>query len=83
FTSDLVNRRGLITPPNYQINEGTSLEPCFKRALQCDFECYMTEQLIPMWRARYDGGSLTQLVNQVSLYKLQDYLHDSPKIAVM
>ena len=43
----------------------------------------MTEQLIPMWRARYDGGSLTQLVNQVSLYKLQDYLHDSPKIAVM
>ena len=42
----------------------------------------MTEQLIPMWRARYDGGSLTQLVNQVSLYKL-DYLHDSPKIAVM
>ena len=83
FTSDLVNRRGLITPPNYPINEGTSLEPFFKRALQCDFECYMTEQLIPMWRARYDGGSLTQLVNQVSLYKLQDYLHDSPKIAVM
>ncbi|MHA5643360.1 alpha/beta fold hydrolase family protein [Pseudomonas aeruginosa] len=83
FTSDLVNRRGLITPPNYPINEGTSLEPFFKRELQCDFECYMTEQLIPMWRARYDGGSLTQLVNQVSLYKLQDYLHDSPKIAVM
>ncbi len=39
FTSDLVNRRGLITPPNYPINEGTSLEPFFKRALQCDFEC--------------------------------------------
>lgn len=83
FTSDLINRRGLVTPPNYPITEGTSLEPFFKRAMQCDFECYMTEQLIPMWRARYDGGSLPQLINQVSLYALQDYLHDSRKIAVM
>lgn len=47
FTSDLINRRGLVTPPNYPITEGTSLEPFFKRAMQCDFECYMTEQLIP------------------------------------
>lgn len=83
FTSDLINRRGLITPPNYPITEGTSLEPFFKRAQQCDFECYMTDQLIPMWRARYDGGSLPQLIDQVSLYALQDYLHDTSKIAVM
>ena len=27
FTSDLINRRGLITPPNYPITEGTSLTP--------------------------------------------------------
>ncbi|GGK43602.1 serine/threonine protein kinase [Pseudomonas koreensis] len=53
FTSDLINRRGLITPPKF-----------------------------PM-RARTDGGSLLQLIDQVSLYALKDYLHDSPKIAVM
>ncbi|MGX5794310.1 serine/threonine protein kinase [Pseudomonas sp. E2-15] len=53
FTSDLINRRGLIIPPKY-----------------------------PM-RARSDGGSLLQLVDQVSLYALKDYLHSSPKIAVM
>lgn len=83
FTSDLVNRRGLITPPDYSINDGTRLEPFFKRALQCDFECYMTEQVIPMWRARYDGGSLPQLINEVSLYNLESYLRKSPKIAAM
>jgi len=81
FTSDLINRRGLITPPEYPINEGTRLEPFFKRALLCSFDCYITEQVIPMWRAQYDGGSLTQLIQQVSLYALEDYLRQSPKIA--
>ena len=83
FTSDLINRRGLIVPPNYPIDEGTSLEPFFRRSLLCDFDCYITEQLIPMWRAQQDGGSLAQLVQQVSLYALEDYLQSSPKIAVM
>ncbi|MHC6224528.1 serine/threonine protein kinase [Pseudomonas sp. X10] len=83
FTSDLINRRGLITPPKYPITEGSSLTPFFKRALQCDFDCYLTEQVIPMWRARTDGGSLLQLVDQVSLYALKDYLQQSQKIAVM
>ncbi len=83
FTSDLINRRGLIIPPKFPITEGSSLTPFFKRALQCDFDCYMTEQVIPMWRARTDGNSILQLVNQVSLYALEDYLRNSDKIAVM
>lgn len=83
FTSDLINRRGLIVPPGYPIDEGTSLEPFFRLALLCDFDCYMTEQLIPMWRAQQGGGSLPQLVQEVSLYALEDYLRDSPKIGVM
>ncbi len=83
FTSDLINRRGLIIPPKFPITEGSSLTPFFKRALQCDFDCYMTEQVIPMWRARTDGNSILQLVNQVSLYALEDYLRSSDKIAVM
>ncbi|WP_213876252.1 serine/threonine protein kinase [Pseudomonas sp. dw_358] len=83
FTSDLINRRGLITPPKTPITVGSSLTPYLRRALQCDFDCYMTEQVIPMWRARTDGGSVLQLGDQVSLYALKDYLHDSKKIAVM
>lgn len=83
FTSDLINHRGLIVPPKHPINEGTSLEPFFRRALLCDFDCYITQQLIPMWRAQQDGGSMAQLIDRVSLYALEDYMRDSPKIGVM
>lgn len=83
FTSDLINRRGLITPINYPIDESTSLTPFFKRALQCDFECYVNEQLLPMWRARYGGADLQQLIDQVSLFAIEDYLKNTDKIAVM
>ncbi|MDU8235018.1 serine/threonine protein kinase [Pseudomonas syringae pv. actinidiae] len=83
FTSDLINRRGLIIPPKFPISEVTSLTPFVKSALQFDFDCYLTEQVIPMWRARTDGGSLLQLMDQVSLYALKDYLHSNTKIAVM
>ncbi|MHA6494499.1 alpha/beta fold hydrolase family protein [Pseudomonas borbori] len=83
FTSDLINRRGLITPIDYPIEQSTSLTPFFRRSLQCDFDCYITEQLIPMWRARYGGGSLSQLIDQVSLYAVEDYLKNTSKIAVM
>lgn len=83
FTSDLINRRGLITPPDYPITESTDITRFFRRALLCDFDCYITEQLIPMWRTRLNGGSLQQMVDAVSLYALQDYLQSSDKIAVM
>ncbi|MFF7708373.1 serine/threonine protein kinase [Pseudomonas sp. NPDC007930] len=83
FTSDLINRRGLITPVKYPIREGTSLTQFMRRAMQCDFDCYMTDQVIPMWRARTDGGSVLQLIDQASLYGIKDYLHSSTKIAVM
>lgn len=82
FTSDLINRRGFVIPPTYPLDEGTSLTPFFKRALLCDFECYIREQLLPYWRDQGDGNSLLQLIDQVSLYSLQDYLARSDKIAV-
>src|SRR5690606_15068902 len=83
FTSDLINRRGLITPPDYPISEGTRITPFFQQALMCDFDCYMAEQLVPLWRRRFDGGSLPQMVHAVSLYALEDYLRNSDKIAAM
>lgn len=82
FTSDLINERGAIVPPTYPMDEGTSLTPFFKRALLCDFDCYIREQLLPFWRKRDGGGSVLQLIDQISLYALRDYLASSSKIAV-
>lgn len=83
FTSDLINRRGLITPKTQFIHDGTSLTPFLELALMCDFNCYMEQQLLPFWQQHYGGSDLKQLIHDTSLYALTDYLHSSPKIAVM
>lgn len=93
FTSDLINRRGIITPPQQKINDGTSLTPFFKRALLCDFECYIQQQLLPFWRVHVKqqqstaagnaNADLEALIQASSLYALTDYLSTSSKIAVM
>ena len=83
FTSDVVNRRGLLVPRDAELSEGSSLTPFMQLAMRCDFECYLNEQLMPMWRERDGGKNLDQLINQVSLYALEDYLKSSRKIAVM
>ncbi len=94
FTSDLINRRGIITPPQQRINDGTSLTPFFKRALLCDFECYIQQQLLPFWRVHVQKqqpntaadnpiADLDALTQASSLYALTDYLSTSSKIGVM
>ena len=93
FTSDLINRRGIITPPQQKINDGSSLTEFFKRALLCDFECYIQQQLLPFWRTHFKSqysaadttgsAELNALIQASSLYALSDYLRDTPKIAVM
>ncbi len=93
FTSDLINRRGIITPAQQKINDGTNLTPFFKRALLCDFECYVQEQLLPFWRVHFksqqlatvspSAADLDMLMQESSLYALADYLSANKKIAVM
>lgn len=83
FTSDLINQRGLITPPQQQFNYGTELTPFFQKAAACNFRCYAEQQLLPMWRAKNAGGSLPELNQQVSLHALEGYLKNTSKIAVM
>ena len=83
FTSDLINQRGLITPPQQQFDYGTELTPFFQKAAACNFRCYAEQQLLPMWRAKNAGGSLPELNQQVSLHALEGYLKNTSKIAVM
>lgn len=94
FTSDLINRRGIITPAQQRINDGTSLTPFFKNALMCDFQCYIHDQLLPFWRTHFKNSTPTPLasitstdldtvIQASSLYALTDYLKGSDKISVM
>ena len=93
FTSDLINRRGMITPIQKKIYDGTNLTPYFKQALMCDFECYIDKQLLPLWRVHFKGplnpeatadeDDLETLIQATSLYALKDYLASSTKIGAM
>ena len=93
FTSDLINRRGMITPIQKKIYDGTNLTPFFKQALMCDFECYIDKQLLPLWRVHFKGplnpeatadeDDLETLIQATSLYALKDYLASNTKIGAM
>ncbi len=93
FTSDLINRRGIITPAQQKINDGTSLTPFFKRALLCDFDCYIEQQLLPFWKVHFKQQKLAlessttedfeSLSQASSLYALGSYLSTTNKIGVM
>jgi hypothetical protein len=83
YTSDLINKRGLITPVGMEIDYSTELVPFFKKAAACNFRCYAEQHLLPLWQQRNNGGTLAQLDQQASLYALESYLKASPKISVM
>jgi hypothetical protein len=83
YTSDLINKRGLITPSDMEIGYSTELVPFFKKAATCNFRCYAEQQLLPFWQQRNSGGTLAQLDQQVSLYALENYLKTNQKISVM
>ena len=83
YTSDLINKRGLITPVGMELDYSTELVPFFKKAAACNFRCYAEQHLLPLWQQQNNGGTLAQLDKQASLYALESYLKASPKIAVM
>lgn len=83
FTSDLLNRRGVIVPLGTKITESSSLTPYFQASLHCNFSCYIDRQLLPFWRRQFGGTDMTQLIHDASLYALADYLQKSSKIGVM
>lgn len=82
FTSDFINKRGLITPLDSKINFNTAIVPLYRKSLDCNFVCYMNQQVLPYWKKSNPQGDLQQLVHETGLIDIQDYLKNSPKIAV-
>lgn len=83
FTSDVVNQRGEIVPKGTVLKEGTSLTPYFRNSLTCNFDCYISRQLLPMWHDHFQGINAQDFFDQVNLNALEPYLKQSPKIGVM
>jgi hypothetical protein len=88
FASDFINKRGLITPLetiarlDTESSVNIDLIPIYRKSLDCNFVCYMNQQVLPYWKGLNPEGDMQQLVHDTGLVAIQDYLKSSPKIAV-
>lgn len=83
FMADLISGGGQYAPPKEQLTVGTSLTPYLRRALFCDFGCYMETQLWPNWQSRNAGLSVDDMAYRTSLQSIEGYLRGNEDIAVV
>lgn len=83
FMADLINGGGRYFPADEQLKVSTSLTPYLRRALFCDFSCYLETQLWPDWSSRNEGKSIDDMAWDTSLYSIASFLRDNPDIAVL
>ncbi len=83
FMADLISGGGQYAPPKEALTVGTSLTPYLRRALFCDFACYMETQLWPDWQSRNAGLSVEDMAYRTSLQSIDGYLRGNEHIAVV
>lgn len=83
FMSDLVTAGGRYAPAHKPLKVSTSLTPYLRRALFCDFDCYLSSQLWPVWSSANAGKSIDDMAWDTSLYSLEDFLRNNPNIAAL
>lgn len=83
FMADLITEGGRYAPAGKTLKVSTSLTPYLRRALFCDFGCYMETQLWPDWSSRNEGKTIEDMALDTSLYSIADFLRDNPDIAAL
>lgn len=83
FMADLISGGGQYAPPQEELTIGTSLTPYLRRALFCDFACYMETQLWPDWQSRNAGLSVQDMAYRTSLQSIERYLRGNGDVAVV
>ena len=83
FMSDLVTHGGRYVPADQQLKVSTSLTPYLRRALFCDFSCYINEQLLPVWQLENAEKTIDDMAWETSLRSLQDFLQNNPDVAAV
>ena len=83
FTVDALNQKGYVVEKDRRLTLGTPLEQYFKRGLWWRFADYFERLLIPYWRLRQPYYGREQLIENISLHALRDYLAETRKIGVI
>ncbi len=83
FMSDLINDKGRYAPTDQRITVSTSLTPYLRRALFCDFSCYLRNQLWPDWQSRNAEKTIEDMAFETSLQSIEEHIADNPRMAVI
>lgn len=83
FMTDVINGTGRYAPPGATIKVSTSLTPYLRRALFCDFNCYVQSQLWPSWNNRNIEKTINDMAYETSLRSIEGHLVDNPNIAAI
>lgn len=83
FTVDALNATGHVVERQQELTLGTPLEQYFKRGLWWRFTDYFERLLVPYWKGRRPQDSREQLIGNIGLPALRDYLATADKIGVI
>ncbi|SFQ69246.1 hypothetical protein SAMN05216578_102183 [Halopseudomonas formosensis] len=83
FMADLITEGGRYAPAGETLKVSTSLTPYLRRALFCDFSCYLETQLWPNWSSRNVGKSMEDMAWETSLQSIESFLRNNPDIAAL
>src|SRR5690606_20136153 len=83
FMADVITEGGRYSPPREELKVSTSLTPYLRRALSCDFGCYVDNQLEPAWSSDNQGETVDDMAGETSLYSIEPYLRSDEDIAVL
>jgi len=84
FTSDALNHSGWIIPADQQLDLYSSdMIDFYQRSLHWDFLSYFDKMVVPWWQQRHPDDDKDDIIRQVSLYAIEDYLRNTDSVSVM
>jgi hypothetical protein len=83
FTSDLMTNYGFVKPSNVTFTKNSSPGDYGRVSMRVGFTDYFHAYFYPYYHARDPSVTRDQLINDMSLTKIEDYLRNTKKIEVM
>lgn len=83
FTSDIVTNGGYILPKNHELGKTESTTDYFKVSTRVTFTDYFNERLSSFFLAQNPGMTKDELLEQLSLRSISNYLSSTDKISVV
>lgn len=83
FTSDVLTKAGYVVPRNLELGRHDSVTDYAKILARLTFRDYFRDLFLPYFQGRNPGLTEDQMIAQMSLRTVEEYLRTSPKIGLI